>query len=282
VFMNGYTSFMTGGSRYHFSDVRYFGALQRIALCYLIASVIYLNIKRRGQAVIIAAILVLYFILLKFVPVPGFGVATLEKNGNWCQFIDLHLIGAHLASATWESKGLLSTFPALAGTLIGVWAGQYLRSADSALEKVANFFLIGSVGMFLGLVWSAWFPINQNLWTSSLVLFMSGMALVIFAACYYLVDLRKATWWIKPFVIFGVNPLLLWVVSGDNSSVANLENVKLSLGNGASITLKRLIYNWLATWAGPLHASEIYAFAWMLLWLGIFSILYKRRIFIKI
>jgi predicted acyltransferase len=281
VFMNGYTQFMDGGSRYHLSDIRYFGALQRIALCYLLASLIYLNIKRRGQMAIMAAILVLYFILLKFVPVPGFGAGILERNGNWCQYIDLHLIGGHLASATWESKGLLSTFPALAGTLIGVLAGEYLRSAEPALEKVARFFLIGNVGMFLGLVWSAWFPINQNLWTSSLVLFMSGMALVIFAGCYYLVDLKRLTWWITPFVIFGVNPLALWVIAGDESSLANLGVVRF-MHNGSLTSLKTVIYNWMATWAGPLHASELYAFAWMALWLGLFSILYRKRIFIKV
>lgn len=282
VFMNGYTQFMDGGSRYHLSDIRYFGALQRIALCYLFASLIYLKIKPRGQTVIVAAIPALYFVLMKFVPVPGFGAGILEKNGNWCQFIDLHLIGHHLASATWESKGLLSTFPALAGTLIGVLAGQYLRSDRPALEKVARFFLIGNAGMLLGLVWSRWFPINQNLWSSSLVLFMSGMALVIFAGCYYLVDLNQMTWWIKPFLVFGVNSLALWVIAGDNSSLANLEVVRFTLHNGAKTSLKTVIYNWLATWAGPLHGSEIYAFAWMALWLGIFSILYKKRVFIKI
>jgi predicted acyltransferase len=282
IFMNGYTQFMDGGSRYHLSDIRIFGALQRIALCYFLASLIYLKIKSRGQALIVAAILALYFILLKFVPVPGMGAGILDREGNWCQFIDLHVMAGHLASPGWESKGLLSTFPALAGTLIGVLAGEYLRSAAPALEKVAKFFLAGNVGMVLGLVWSRWFPINQNLWTSSLVIFMSGMAMVIFASCYYLVDLKKITWWIKPFVIFGVNPLALWVVSGDNSSLANLEVVRLTLHNGAKISLKTVVYNWMSSWAGPLHASEIYAFAWMALWLGIFSILYRKRIFIKI
>ena len=282
LFMNGYTQFMTGHSRYHLSDIRISGILQRIALCYLLASFIYLKTKIRGQALIVAVILVLYFILLKFVPVPGGAAGVLEKEGNWCQFIDLHVMAGHLASATWESKGLLSTFPALAGTLIGVLAGQFLRSERPPMEKVARLFLIGNIGMFLGVVWSAWFPINQNLWTSSLVLFMCGMAMVIFASCYYLVDLKKATWWIKPFVVFGVNPIALWFLAGDGSSVTNLENVRLTMTDGTLVSLKAVIVHWLATWAGPLHGSELYAFAWMLLWMGIFSILYKKRIFIKV
>jgi predicted acyltransferase len=83
----------------------------------------------------------------------------------------MHLLPGHLESGNWEGKGLLSTLPAIANTLIGVLVGQYLRSSRPALEKIAQLFLIGNVMMFLGLVWSIWFPINQNLWTSSLVVF---------------------------------------------------------------------------------------------------------------
>ena len=105
VFMNWYTNFMGGLPRYHLANIRIFGALQRIALCYLFASLLYLRLKTRGLAVTATAILVLYFILLKFVPVPGHGAPVLANDGNWVQYIDLHVMPGHLASATWEPKG---------------------------------------------------------------------------------------------------------------------------------------------------------------------------------
>ena len=131
VFMNVYFNYMDGLTRYHLYNFRIFNALQRIALCYFFASILYLRLKNRGLAITATAILVLYFILLKFVPVPGHGVGVLGIDGNWVQFIDLHVIAGHMGlgeSTSWEPKGLLSTFPALANMLIGVLAGVYLRS----------------------------------------------------------------------------------------------------------------------------------------------------------
>ncbi len=272
--------FLNGFPWFHLSTLRIMGILQRIALCYLFTSVIYLNVKERGQALITASLLVFYFIWMKFVPVPGHGAGILEENGNWVQYIDLHLMAGHMQSANFESKGLLSTLPAIANCLIGVLVGQYLRSSRAALEKIADFFLLGNVGMFLGILWSVWFPINQHLWTSSLVVFMCGMAMVIFAGCYYLVDVKKVTWWTKPFVIFGVNSLTVWM--GTILLHNTLEDIKLSQAGG-EVSLYTLIYSRVfASWAGPLHGSELFAFTYVLLWLAILAVMYKKRIFIKV
>ena len=243
------------GPWFDLSTLRIFGTLQRIALCYLFASVIYLNVKSRGQAIITASLLVFYFILMKFVPVPGHGAGIFARDGNWVQYIDLHLLQGHMQSANFESKGLLSTLPAIANMLIGVLVGQYLRSSRPALEKIAQFFLIGNVMMFLGLLWSVWFPINQSLWTSSLVVFMCGMALVIFTCCYYLVDIKKVTWWTKVFVIFGVNSITIWM--GEWMLYSILVGIKLHPADGAVVSVWALIYSRLfASWAGPLHGSK--------------------------
>jgi predicted acyltransferase len=282
VFMNWYTNFMGGLPRYHLANIRIFGTLQRIALCYLLASLLYLRLKARGLAVTATAILVLYFILLKFVPVPGHGVPVLTSDGNWVQYIDLHVMRGHLQTATYETKGWLGTFAATAQMLIGVLAGLYLRSSRSGTEKVRAFLVAGNLGILLGLVWSAWLPINQSMWTSSLVVFMSGMALVILACCYYLADVRKVTWWTKPFVIFGANSLFLWVLGGDGSSLTSLHLIKFHLANGSQVSLKSIIYHFLASWAGPLNGSELYALAWVTLWLGILTLMYRKRIFVKI
>jgi predicted acyltransferase len=187
----------------------------------------------------------------------------------------------HLASPDFETKGLLSTLPAIANALIGVLVGQHLRSSRPALEKIAQFFVIGNAMMFLGLVWNVWFPINQGLWTSSLVLFMCGMALVIFACCYYLVDIQKATWWTKIFVIFGVNPITIWV--GEWMVYAILVKMKLHQAGGAVVSVWALIYaRVFASWAGPVHGSELMALAVVLLWSAVLAVMYKRRIFIKV
>jgi predicted acyltransferase len=166
--------------------------------------------------------------------------------------------------------------------LIGVLAGIYLRSYRTAVEKVRSFLVVGNAGLLLGLVWSVWLPINQNLWTSSLVVFMCGMALVILACCYYLADVRKITWWTKPFVIVGVNSLFLWVMGGDGTSVTNLEFLRIHMAGSSVVPLKTLIYKLFASWVGPVNGSELYAFAWMALWMGILAVMYKKRIIVKI
>jgi predicted acyltransferase len=187
----------------------------------------------------------------------------------------------HLPSGNWEDKGLLSTLPAIANTLIGVLVGRYLRSSRPALEKIAQFFLIGNLMMFLGLVWSIWFPINQNLWTRSLVVFMCGMALVIFTGCYYLVDIKKLTWGTKFFAIFGVNSITIWM--GEWMLYATLNGIKLHQASGTAVSVWALIYSRLfASWAGPLHGSELMAFSNVLLWSAILAVMYKKRIFIKV
>ena len=279
VFLNCFPR--DGGPWFDFSTLRILGTLQRIGLCYLAASVIYLNVKSRGQAIITTSLLVFYFIMMKFVPVPGHGAGIFERDGNWVQYIDMHLMPGHLQSGNWEGKGLFSTLPAIANTLIGVLVGQYLRSSRPALEKIAKFFLIGNAMMFLGLVWSVWFPISQNLWTSSLVLFMCGMALVIFTGCYYLVDVKKVTWWTKLFVIFGVNSITIWM--GEWILYSILVSIMVHPAGGAAVSVWALIYTHLfASWAGPLHGSELMALSNVLLWSAILALMYKKRIFIKV
>lgn len=282
VFMTWYYNFMSGIPRYHLENIRIFGALQRIALCYFFASILYLRLKTRGLAITATVILVLYFILLKFVPVPGHAGPVLGREGNWVQFVDLHLMPNHLFYDHWESKGWLGTFPAVANMLIGVLVGVYLRSARSGMEKARSLLVAGTVGILLGLVWSVWIPINQNLWTSSLVVFMCGMAMVILACCYYAADVRKITWWAKPFVIVGVNSLFLWVVAGTTDSLTNLELVKVSLASGAKVPLPEVIAHFFASYVGPVNGSELYAFAWMALWLGVLTVMYKKRIIVKV
>lgn len=282
VFMTWYYNYMNGLPDYHLNNIRIFGALQRIGLCYLFAATLYLMLKPRGLAIWTVVTLVLYFVLLKFVPVPGQGAVVLAKHGNWVQYIDLHLMPGHLWKDNWEPKGWLGTFPAVANMLIGVLAGLFLRSSRTSVEKARSFVLAGSVGMVLGLIWSRWIPINQNLWTSSMVVFMCGMALVILGLCYYVADVKQITWWTKPFVIVGMNSLFLWVVAGTTDSLANLNVIKVATADGQKTPFPLLVSHFFARWIGPTNGSELYGLLWMTLWLGVLTFMYRKRIFIKL
>jgi predicted acyltransferase len=142
--------------------------------------------------------------------------------------------------------------------------------------------VVGNAGLLLGLIWNVWIPINQNIWTSSMVVFMCGMAMVILGCCYYVADVRKITWWTKPFIIVGVNSLFLWVVAGTTDSLTNLELIKVHLADGTRAPLPELITKFFGTWIGPTNGSELYAALWMTLWLGILTLMYKKRIIVKI
>src|SRR5215467_2844775 len=197
VFLNGYP-------RFDLSTLRVMNVLQRIAICYFLASMIfvYLRMKTRSIVWLCGAILVLYYVLMKFIPVPGYGAGILEPIGNWGNYIDQHIMPGHMQHDQWEGKSLLGSFPALVTMLMGLLTGVYLRTALPDYEKLTHLYFYGTICMAAGVLWSFWFPINQNLWTSSLVLFMGGMAMVFLAACYYAVDIKKITWWILPCLIF--------------------------------------------------------------------------------
>jgi predicted acyltransferase len=263
------------------SSIRIMGILQRIALCYALSAVIYFNFKRKGQVIIASSILVLYFILMVFIPIPGQGVGNLETQGSsWAQYLDNILLKGHMQRPDFESKGVLSTFPCLVITMIGMFAGKYLRSEKGDYEKMTNLYFFGFSGLLIGLIWNVWFPINQSLWTSSLVVFSSGLALICFATCYYLADIRKITWWTKPFVIFGTNALAAYYLSTFLSRI--LDIIKLDQGNSSTISLKTFITNSFGFFTDPKDRMLTFAILYVLFWMAILAFFYKKRIFIKI
>jgi predicted acyltransferase len=272
---------LNGFPKYDFSTIRVMGILQRIAICYFLASILYVYVRLQTRAIVwlCGTILVLYFVLMKFVPVPGYGVGVLEPVGNWGNYIDQIFLAGHMQHGTFEGKTLLGSFPALVTMLMGLLAGVYLRTARPVYEKLTHLYLYGTCCLAAGALWGLWFPINQHLWTSSLVLFMGGAALLFLATCYYLVDVKKSNWWTLPFVIFGVNSIAVWVFSELGLKI--FESVKVS-SNGAAISLWRLIGDTFAAYAGPMGGPLIFAILFDLFWLGVMGILYWRRIFIKI
>jgi len=275
--------FLNGFPYFGLAEFRIPGVLQRIAICYFFASLIFLNTKVRTQVTIAIGLLLVYWFIVKVIPAPGFAAGDLTKEGSLPSFVDRVVFGNHVwaHAKVYDPEGLLSTIPALATTLIGVLTGSWLRANKSPQEKVAGMFAIGAICIAFGWSWNSFFPINKALWTSSYVLFSGGLALQFLGLCYWAIDIRGYRRWAKPFEVFGVNAIALYV--GSWVMAVLLEVFTVTGANGLKIPLGSWIYNNLfASWASPNNASLAFAIAFVLVWLGLMWILYSRKIFIKI
>lgn len=265
------------------STVRVLGVLQRIAICYFFASIIFLNTDWKKQLGIAVALLIAYWLIMRFIPTPGYLPGDYSKEGSIAAFIDRKVLGAHIwkGGKIYDPEGLLSTIPAMATTLFGVLAGHWLRERRGEMEKVAGLFVAGAALVVIGWVWGHWFPVNKALWTSSYAVFTAGMALQFLAFCYWLIDIKNYRRWAAPFVIFGTNALAVFVLSGAMARLLSLW--KMPRMDGTPGNLQVFFYEHLfASWAAPINASLFYAITFVLLWLGLMAILYRRKIFIKV
>lgn len=274
-------------NHYDLHHIRIAGVLQRIALCYLICSVLVLWTGTRARVAVIAVCLVGYWVLMRFVPVPGFGVPThdiplLDPDRNLAAWLDRKLLMGHLYEGTRDPEGLLSTIPALGTTLIGVLTGEWLRSGASTKRKAAWMLAMGVAGLAAGKFFNLWFPINKKLWTSSYVLFAGGFALVCLAICYWLLDVKqKRGRWTMPAIVFGANAIAAYALSEVLAST--LGSLHVTLASGGVLTWQELIYQRVfGPLASPANASLLYSLAYVLVcWLFAWM-LYRNRIFIKV
>ena len=218
LFLSGFPFIPKYG--FDLSTMRIPGVLQRIGVAYIAAALLTLRTTSRTQVIIVTTLLLGYWAAMTLVPVPGSGMVgalALEKpDASLAAWLDRTLLGDHLwrVSKTWDPEGILSTVPAIGTAMLGVFAGRWIGSARPLAERIAGLFAVGSIGMVAGLVWGWWFPINKKLWTSSYVVFTAGMASVTIATCMWMIDVRRMTFWTKPFVVFGMNPIVAFVGSG--------------------------------------------------------------------
>src|SRR5678809_1267532 len=254
---------LNGLPYFKLAEYRIPGVLQRIAVCYLFASIIFLNTKVRTQIAIAIGLLILYWLLVRLVPAPGFAAGDLTKEGSLPSYVDRVVFGPHVwaQARVYDPEGLLSTIPAIVTSLIGVLTGQWLRTEKTRYEKAAGMFVVGAVCVAVGWAWNAFFPINKALWTSSYVLFTGGLALQFLSICYWLIDIQGYRRWAKPFEVFGLNAIALYVGSGLMAELLGL--IKVSSG-GASVSLQEWIFEHLfASWASPINASLAFAIAFV-------------------
>jgi len=273
-----------GFSYYDLSSLRIPGVLQRIALVYFFCSLIYLYVPSKIQYGLTAALLLLYWGLMTLVPVPGYGVASLEPEANLGAWFDRLLLGTeHLwsQSRTWDPEGLLSTLPAIGTGMLGIFAGNWLRADTSAYRKVNGLLVAGVLLIVLGQVWGMAFPINKKIWTSSYVLYTGGLAFLFLGICYYLNDVLQWNTWSKPFAIFGVNALFVYVLSGLVAKLFYM--IQLPQAGGDSISLQSWLYQsvYLPVFSGK-AASLAWALSFVLLMFIPCWILFRKRIFIKV
>lgn len=273
--------FLAAFPYFRLSTVRIPGVLQRIAVVYLLASAISLWTDWRGRLATAVVLLGIYWAAMTLIPVPGFGAGNLSPDGNLAAFIDRKLLYEHLwVTHRWDPEGLLSTLPAVATCLFGMLTGQWLRSARSAKRKVLAMLGAGIAGLAVGKLWHLSFPINKSLWTSSYVVFTAGFALVILGTCYWLIDMRGWRAWGKPFQMMGMNPLTLYALS---SFIGKCSIVFKTNDSGQTVIWKAYVYEHLfAHRAQPIHASLLFAVTYVLIFLILGWVMYRRRIFLKV
>lgn len=251
--------------------VRIPGVLQRIGVVYMIAALIALKTTRKQQMVITAVILLGYWAILTRGPLepPPETIAA--------QY-DRALIGEkHLwtNSKTWDPEGPLSTIPAVATGLLGIIAASLVRE-----RRVRDLTIAGIAGLVAGSLWGLVFPINKALWTSSYVLFTAGFACVLLALCIWMIDIRGWRGWTKPFVIYGVNPLIAFIGSGLMARIIGMWKVQV---DGRAISFKQFTYQLLyAPYFPPKLASMLWGLTFVLFWLAVLWVLYRRKWFLRV
>ena len=276
-----------GFPSYPLATLRIYGVLQRIAICYFISTVIYLWDRRVVTLVTVAAGCLLgYWILLRWVPIPGFGVPGrdfpfMDKDLNWVSVVDRHLFPGRLLEKTRDALGLISAMPAVATCLLGMLTGLWLRTDRTMRAKAAGMLAGAVAGLALGSLWAIWFPINKRLWTSSYVLFAAGWTLLILFVCYYVIDIKKHQGaWTYPWRVLGANAIFAYAFSELLSIVLGVIRVG---SDGGTISLKRLIYTRIfAPIPDPSFGTLLYSLSCVLVCFIPCLVLYRRRIFIKI
>jgi predicted acyltransferase len=204
-----------GGGFHH---IRILGVLQRLALCYCGAGLAFVWLSQpdrpyRKLVVLTVSLLVGYWAMLTFIPVPGFGAGDFAEGHNLTNWLDKMYLPLRKWDGDHDPEGLLSTFPAIASSLLGLLAGLLLKTPSVApVQKVRLLFMWGCAGVIGGLLWHLQFPIIKKIWTSSFVLFTAGLSSLLLGLFYYLIDIRNHRGWCRPFVWIGMNSITIYLI----------------------------------------------------------------------
>ena len=271
-----------------FAHIRIPGVLTRIGVCYTIAALIWLRTTLKQQAVIVASLLLGYWFVMTLVPVPG-AMGGIGANLNTipsrtlAAWTDRFLLSGHLwiNSVTWDPEGPLSTIPAIGTAMLGIFAGRWLGEKRPLDERLNGLFAAGALGMMVGLMWNWSFPINKSLWTSSYVIFTAGMACVSIATISWIIDVKGVTWWTRPIVIYGINPIIAFVGSGMMARM--IYTVWKVDYHGTPTAVQSVVYQEVfRPWLAPRNASLAFALCFVLFWYLILWALARKNIIFKV
>ena len=278
----------------YLTNVRIPGVLQRIAVCYLVATLVFLATNIRGQVIWTAGLLLVYWLLMAFAPFPTnvqgethFISGALERGRNFSAYVDdlvLNgpVIGTHVwkSTGTWDPEGIVSTLPAIATCLFGILTGHLLRARRSEAEKTAWLMVAGTLLMWLGSVMDLWLPINKSVWTGSYSVFMAGLAMICFGVYYWFVDVKGCRTLVRPFAIYGMNAITLFVLSGILGRLLN--EIRVTTAPDKAVGLKTFLYEKIFTpLARPINASLLWAVMWVLLLYLVAWVMYRKKWFVK-
>ncbi|MDX9923208.1 MAG: heparan-alpha-glucosaminide N-acetyltransferase domain-containing protein [Ignavibacteriaceae bacterium] len=275
IFINSFPDF-------NFQQFRIMGVLQRIAICYLIVSILFLNTKYESQTIIAVSLLFIYWAIMEWVAVPGYPIGSYGKGENAANYLDRFILSGYMGyyEKLGEPEGFISTLPSLSLTLFGVLTGHFIKSKKEIKKSASMMFGIGVLLFLLGLVWDNWLPINKNLWTSSFTVLTGGLGLILFSIFYYLIDGLNYQKFAKPFVVLGMNAITVYVLSIVTAKIIKLLTFT---SNGTLYHARSWAYeNILLGIFGFNGASLAYAVLYCAIWCGIMWILYYKKIFIKV
>jgi predicted acyltransferase len=271
---------LTGLPNFNYYNKLILDVLQRIGIVYLFSGMIFIYFNQKWQIIISIFSLILYWILMFVIPVPGFGAGDLSLQGSAWSYVDKVL------TSGWHNhgEGILSLISSVPSVLFGASVGYWLRSEKNDHEKVNSMFVFGSIGLVVGVVLDMWFPFNKLLWSSSYVVYTTAMALMFLAVFYYLIDIKDYRKLFFPFIVFGSNAIVAFILSSLTAKLMGL--IKFSVNVGSEVTemsLKTFIYvTFFKGYFSDYNSSLIYAFVYLLFWFGIMYLLYRKKIFVKI
>lgn len=247
--------------------ISFAGVLQRISYCYLVTALLFLNFRLRGLVIVCVGILVAYWALMSFVPVPELGHPTFDMHTNWSNYLDRHYLPGEREERGWRNEGMLSTLPAIATCLLGVFAGLLIKAPTvDPWRKAALLVGGGSILLVVGYLWGLQFPIIKRIWTSSYVLVAGGYSCLILAFFYTAIDILNYRKWAAPFVWIGANSLTIYLIAG--------------LIPYHELT-HRIVAGRIQSWLGPYDgvAETILA---LFLAVLLMRFMYKRNIFLRV
>ena len=263
--------------QFDFSSIRWVGVLPRIAFVFLACALLFLNTNWKQQIRIGAVILLVYWIWVAYIPVPGFGKPDLSgPEMNWANYLDTLILPGVMWQKTWDPEGILSTFPAIVSGIIGMLIGKLYLTVKDENKRLVWLYFIGFSLFLTGSLWNWFFPINKNIWTSSYVLYTSGLGTLGLATCILIVDIWGYTKWTFLGRVYGANAITSYVLSG------MLTLVFYGLKIGGDSLNQHFMSGLTSIGFAPRLASVLYAIIYMLIIFIPALILYRRKIFIKI